>query len=95
MGTEAWGGGAFHQAPQLAFGAAILTMKHILLSIFPQKGLFFIFFLVPKYVHNKHYALGTWICAQLKLPLMQSILLSSNQPHFEVELSGKIKINCP
>ena len=59
MGTEAWGDGEFHQAPQLAFRAAILTTKPILLSIFPQKGLFFIFLLIPKYVYNKHYALGT------------------------------------
>jgi hypothetical protein len=35
-------------------------------------------------------AFGTQICTQLKPPQMQSVLLSSNQPHFEVELSGKI-----
>lgn len=35
------------------------SLEHILLSIFPQKDLFFIFLLVPKYVYNRHYAFGT------------------------------------
>lgn len=52
------GGGESHQAPQLGFGATILTMEYILLSIFLWEGLLFIFLLVPKYVYNKLYALG-------------------------------------
>lgn len=86
-----------HQAPapQLAVGAASLTTEHVQLPILPQEALLFIFLLVPKYRYSKHCALGTQIRAPLKPQLRQPILLSSSQPYFELELSGKIRIHCP
>lgn len=96
VGGAGWGVGVPWSSPALALGAGILDIEHIPLSSFSFKRPVFHFFPpVPKYVYNRGYALGAQICTQLEPPPTQPVLLSSNQPHFEVELSGKIKINCP
>jgi hypothetical protein len=80
----------------MALGAGILAVEHIQLPSFSfERLVVFIFLLVPKYIYNKGYALGTQICTQLKPPISWPVLLSGSQLHFEAELSGRIKINCP